>query len=574
VVRARRRGPHWRAHLTLRSLVALAVVAIIGSGCLSGPAKEPDVTPVAQSGGRVVEGTTGDVRTLLPILAADANSARAAQNIYAPLWRAEPATGEPLPDLGRWSVSSDGLTYSWEIRDSAMWSDGTPVTGQDYLTTAKAVARSKKTVRKSNFQDILGFAEYRDGKATTISGITVNGKRFSVTFAKVSCPALETAFGPAAAPLPSHVFARYTVDADPSTNVDDAPEALTPTIASGPFRFKEWRRGDQLVLTRNPTYFNGPALIEEHVLKVVTDTNVVAQQLRTGELTYAGVQAQDLGSLEREAHLRVLRYAAPRYTYIGWNVQSETAPALADRRVRQALAYGLDMDAFIRTVLGGEGQRNLTHHPPTSWAYPSSGLNTYAYDPAAAQRLIEQAGYTRGDDGMYAKQGVPLELTILAHAGDKTREALLQVATEQYRQLGVRVHGRLASFESLTTRLTGGDRSIEAWLAGWAPGGADPDPFSIWHSSQIPDRGRAGFNFGGFTAPDLDAAIEDGRSGNCATAARKRAYERFNQILNQEQPYNFGFIPTTLVAVDRRLRGFAPGPFDERPQIEKWWLAR
>jgi ABC-type transport system substrate-binding protein len=72
----------------------------------------------------------------------------------------------------------------------------------------------------------------------------------------------------------------------------------------------------------------------------------------------------------------------------------------------------------------------------------------------------------------------------------------------------------------------------------------------------------------------IDAAIEAGRSGNCGTADRKSAYATFNRILNDEQPYNFGFTPTTLVAVDRRLRGFAPGPFDEVPELEKLWLAR
>lgn len=559
----------------MRPVVALIVLAIVGSGCVDGSTRDLDPAPGDRSGGRVVEGTTADVRTLLPILAADANSARAAQKIYAPLWQADPATGELLPDLGRWTLSADALTYSWEIQALAMWSDGRPVIGEDYLTTVKAVARSRKTVRKSNFQDILGFAEYRDGKASAIAGIAVDGKRFTVTFARVSCPALANAFGPAAAPLPSHVFARYTADADPSKNVDDAPEALAPTVASGPFQFKEWRKGDQLVLARNPNYFKGPALIEEHVLKVVADTAAVALQLRSGELTFASVRPQDLAPLEREAHLRVLRYAGPRYTYIGWNTRSENAPALRDRRVRQALTYGLDVDAFIRTVLGGEGQRLVTHHAPASWAFPASGLNPYAYERATAERLLEQAGYARGADGTYAKDGAALELTIVSHAGDKTRELLLQVAAEQYRLLGVRVHQQLDSFESLTTRLTAGDRGIDAWIAGWVLG-VDPDPYSIWHSSQIPDRalGRQGFNFTGFTAPGLDAAIDEGRDGSCALAARKSAYATFNRILNAEQPYNFGYTPVTLIAVDQRLRGFAPGPFDELPNVEKWWLAR
>jgi len=558
----------------VRRAIALALGWTIVAACVGEPpAVGPSEGP-ARAGGLIVEGTIADIRTLQPVLALDPNSARAAQRIYAPLWRADPTSGELLPNLGRWSVAPDGLTFSWEIDAAAVWSDGRPVTGEDYLTTVKAVARSKKTLRKSNFQDIAGFAEYRDGKASSIAGIAVDGKRFSVTFLRAFCPALALAFGSGAAPLPTHVFARYTVDDDVTKNLDDAPENIAPLVASGPFLFTEWRRGDQLIMSRNPKYFRGAPLVDQHVLKVVADRTVIALQLRSGELNFATIEPKDLADIEKHPTLKVVRYAGPRYTYIGWNVRSDRAPALRDKRVRQALAYGLDLQTFVTTVLLGTAERIVAHHPPASWAFPSGGLNAYAYDRAAAERLIEQAGYSRGGDGIYAKEGKSLEFVLVGQSGDLTRETLLQVAVEQYRLLGVRVTPRLETFEALTDKLSTGTGGFDAWINGWLLG-PDPDPYAIWHSSQIPDPAakRSGFNFGGFSHPALDAEIERGRSGPCAVVDRQRAYATFNRILNGEQPYNFLFSPRSLAVVDARLRGFAPGAFDEMPLMERWWFA-
>ena len=127
--------------------------------------------------------------------------------------------------------------------------DGRPVIGEDYLTGVKAVARSKKTVRAASFQDIDGFDEYRSGAAPTITGITVDPsdpKSFTVKFKRVFCPALTNAFGAAAGPLPTHVYGKYTGPED-TGKIDDAAENTTPTVASGPFAFKQWKPNDQIV---------------------------------------------------------------------------------------------------------------------------------------------------------------------------------------------------------------------------------------------------------------------------------------------------------------------------------------
>lgn len=559
--------------MSARWRVAFLGIGLIVAGCA--PPEPPVVTETPARGGRIVETTALEVFSLQPVVSVDVTDARVISKVYDALVAADPQTGEIKPNVGTWSVSSDGLTYDWKIDSGAKWSDGKPITGDDYLVQLKNYARSKKTVRKGNFRDIVGFKEYEDGKATRIDGVVLDSrdpKRFSVTFARVFCPALANAF--AIRLTPAHVFEKYVVDTDPSKNLDAAPENLAPPVASGPFRFKEWRRGDELVLERNDTYWRGAPLVDEWVLKFVAGTASVAERFRTSGITLGPIVAQERAEAERLG-LKILSYQQLFYRYIGWNVRSASAPALADRRIRQALAYGLDIDAVIDQQFSGQAARMVSPHLPTSWALPT-GLERYGFDPAKARHLIESAGYVIGLDGVYAKEGRALEFTLTTASGQVAPEALLQVATDQYRQIGVRVKPRLEPLQSFRQHVDNGE--LEAWIFGWNLG-ADPDPFGIWSREQIPEPAnkKTGFNSGGYTRPEVEQAMIEARTpsnGDCSQAARKKHYETFNRLLNEDQPYNFGYAPNALFAVDPRLHFVQPGPFDASPSVEKWWLAR
>ncbi|MGH2452030.1 MAG: ABC transporter substrate-binding protein [Candidatus Limnocylindria bacterium] len=563
----------WRALIAALGSLALVVGACgptppTGGG---GQTAAPDETP--QQGGRIIEGSFADIKTLQPVLIADNPSNGVAALIYDGLFLLDPKTGEPKPGMATWTVSPDGLTYTWEIGAGASWSDGKPVIAEDFLTIVKAFARSVATVRKGNFSDVEGFAAYSDGSATSISGITIdatNPKKFSVRFTRVFCPALLNVFG--WAPLPTHVFGKYTVDDDPTKNIDEAPENTNPPVASGPFKFKEWRQGDQVILERNETYWDGAPLVDEYVFKVVADATVLAAQLKTGEINYGAIEAKDLEDMERQENLNTYTWQALSYTYAGWNLRQEV---FQDRRVRQALAYGLDMDAVVQTILFGQGTKMVAHHPPASWAAPE-GLEDYAYDTAKAESLLEEAGYTKGGDGIYQKDGRPLAFTLVTNQGNKVRETFVQIAAEQYRRIGVQVTPKLEAFQGIVDKLLGASPEIEGVVIGWALG-AEPDPHSIWHSSQIPDPARnlSGFNFVAYDNAELDRALEEARApsdGDCSIAARKGHYDRFNEILNEDQPYNFGFSALAIWVTPGNMRGYDPGAFGHRWNIQDWWF--
>lgn len=535
-------------------------------------------TEKPQLGGRIIEGTISDIATMQPILTADTASGRITDLIYDNIVVQEPKAGEPQANLATFSTSTDGLTYTFEIKANANWSDGKPIIAQDWLTLVQATAKSAKTVRKSNYQDIAGFNDFKDGKATSISGVVIdsaNPKKWTVKMTKVSCPTILNLGGK---PLPTQVFGKYVTAASKPEDIDTAVENTAPTVFSGPFMFKEWRKGDQVILAKNPTYWKGVANVDEYVYKVVANQTAITNGLKTGELTFGGIQAKDLADVQTVDSVKITKYQSLGYTFIGWNTLSPSAVGLADKRVRQALAYGIDMDAVIKAVVFGEATKNVAHHVAVQWAYPKSPLEQYKYDKAKAESLLKDAGWVKGSDGILAKDGKKFSLTISTNSGNQERETLAQVAADQYKQLGIQATARPEAFQGLVTKLTTGDQTLEATIIGWSLTG-DVDPYSIWHSSQIPNPATKveGFGFTGFKDPAMDKAIEEGRNpsnGDCSVAARQKQYETVNKILNENQPYNFGYSNNTLAVAQKTLQNFAPASYSTIYNVEQWWIKK
>ena len=569
---------------TRRALLGVAAAALlVATACTSGGQQGESQSPAAATekpvqGGRIIEATISDIAGMQPALSNDTASGRVIALQYDFLLRQNYKNGEVEPKLATFSASSDGLSYTFEINGKANWSDGKPIIAQDWLTAVQIVGKSKKTVRRSSYQDVQGMKEYTDGKANTITGIKVdsaNPKKFTVTMTKVSCPALlDLNTMP---PLPTQVWGKYVTESS-KDEVDTAPENTSPTVVSGPFKLKEWRKGDQVIMSANDTYWQGKPNVDEYVYKVVANQTAIANGLKTGEITWGTIQAKDLADMQTVQTVNITKYPSLGYTFIGWNTSSPTAVGLADKRVRQALAYGIDMSQVIKAVVFGEATKNVAHHVPVQWAYPAGvQLEQYNFDKAKAQQLLKDAGWTPGSDGILQNAaGKKFNLTISTNSGNQERETLAQVAAEQYKQLGINAKAAPEAFQGLVTKLTTGDSTLEATIIGWSLGG-DVDPYQIWHSSQVPDAAKKveGFGFTFFKDPAMDKAIEEARNpsnGDCSTAARKKQYETFNKILNENQPYNFGYVNNVLAVSQKGLMNFNPASYAAIYNVHEWWI--
>lgn len=559
-----------RARVTAARLVAAILFA---GACV--PASPAAISPTLDSpvrGGRLVIALSSGPTTLDPLRVADgALEGPVTQQIYEPLVGIDRLTGEIVPGLATWSASADGTTYEFDIAANATWSDGAPIVAEDMVTAAKAFARSKVSASpRMGISLVEGFSDYKAGKAAGISGLRADGKHLTVRLGRVFCPALGSFL--LTPPLPSHVFGRYLSDTDVSKNADDAPEHLAPPVASGPFVFTQWRRGEEILLRANERYWRGRPRLDELAFRILDLTagltafrNGIVHLGWGGYPTGGGIARQ----LESDPGFKVVRFPYPGYTFIAWNTRSQAVPALRDKRIRQALAYGLDIELGVERILDGEGVVTRQHMDVTSWAR-APGLERYPYDPAKAEALIRSAGYTKGADGIYQRDGIPLALTIVTNEGNETREKVIQFATDQYRNVGIRVTPKREPFAPLVDRLFKGDPTSEGVVLGWS-GRLDPYGTAIWHSPAPP--AIAPQNLAWYTDPDLDKAVDEGRFGpDCSIAARKRAYELLDRRLNEDQPYNFLFTVNVLMLMSSRVHGLVPGPYSPTPDAHLWWL--
>ena len=569
----------------MRRLVAiLGAAALVATACAGGttptasgaPSASAAATDTPVQGGRVVVGATGDPKTMQPIISTDTQSSGIWGWFYSGLTRANYKTGETEPSLAeKFELSKDGLTLTYQVRPNVQWSDGTPFTGEDWRYTVHGVARSAKTVRKSTFQDIVGWADYRDGKASSISGIALsnNNMTIAITFTKVFCPAVAAMGGAGGGILPSAAFKKVydPYNTDTKANIDDNPLNMNPPASLGPWVFKEFKPGIQVTMVRNDKYWRGAPLIDEFVVKVYADATAIKNALVTGEITYGSVEAKDYDEVSKVDALKGYRYKSSGYTYIGWNAKAAKAPWLANRDVRQALWYGINVDAIMKKILFGLGTQVYAHNPPTSWAYDTSGLTTYNNDVAKAKSLLEKAGAKMGSDGVYRwTEGQPMKMRIETNQGNNARETILQFAQEQYKAIGIQIDPLLESFNALLDRTDPGT-DFEGFIIGWSLG-ADPDPYSIWHSSQ---QGKGQFNNIGYNSPAVDKALLDNRNGpDCSQAARKAALHVVDQNLNQDAPYTFLYAADVLAFANKQLQNFVPDTYSSTWNIEKWWFKK
>src|SRR5438105_8700993 len=349
-------------------------------------APAPTAAPAAgqaKQGGRVILGDFADAKTLNPVTVTDVPSDVVTSRIYTSLIAVDPKTGEAGPNLAeKFDFSADGKTLTFQLRNGLKFSDGSPLTGDDFKFTVMATLRSKKTNHKNNVDQIVGAKDYIAGSADDVSGIKVDGKTITVSLVNSFCPALIQIGNLSI--IPKSVFGKYLVPNDASKNLDDAPENNAPPVSSGAFTVKEWVPNDHITLARNDNYVQ-KANIDQWPPTVSPNQPAPTAALKVGEIDIAEFAPKDLQDMQSVNSVQVFKYLNLGYVYIGWNQLRGGKEFFQDKTVRQALTYGLNVDQVVEKVLFGEGVKMIAHTPPVSWVYDPSGMNDYKYDPAKAE---------------------------------------------------------------------------------------------------------------------------------------------------------------------------------------------
>jgi peptide/nickel transport system substrate-binding protein len=444
----------------------------------------------------------------------------------------------------RWEISPDQRTYTFHIRDEAVWEDGSPVTAADAVFTIQKIVDPKVPAAL--------LAPNMDGLERVEA---IDAKSFRTAFSKPYAFRLE-AFN-----FPILPATRYAGEDFLKAAVNRSPES------NGPYRFESWKAGESISLVRNDRYWGPRAHFDRVVFRILPDNTQAYRALEQGgldEMRLSSAQWQRTPSdVAFAACCRVTLYYDLSFFFLGYNNRS---PLFSDSETRRALAMLLDRPAIARNLYGGTARILSGPWAQDVPAYDKS-VAPYPFDPAAAARELEKAGWRRGSDGILARQGARFDFELLYGAGSDPSRQIGEVFRAELARAGIVCRVRPLEAASLFERMDAGN--FQAILSAWS-GDPNPDPYPLWHSSQAPPKGLNNLSY---SDPAADRIMEQARVEFDAPR-RNALYHHLHRIIHDDAPATFVFQSSQKLAVSLRIGGLVTspiGPFKIWPGAVGWW---
>ena len=533
------------------SLFALLVLVVIVPGCKGrneAVGQEPltKITGPPAYGDALINGSIGEPTILIPMLSGDAASQDVAGLIFNGLVKYDTDLSI-IGDLAEsWDISKDGLVITFHLKKGVTWTDGVEFTADDVMFGFNTII-NKKTPTAYN-EDFLQVK-----KAEVLDKYT-----FRVTYGKPFAPALAS-WGNLVV-LPKHLLEGKDLTKS---------EFGRDPVGMGPYKLTNWVPGQELMLDSNHDYFEGRPYIDRFVYRVIPDRATMFLELQTG-----GVDMMDLTPIQYTKqteseyfrnNFQKFRYPQFVYTYMGFNLKH---PFFQDRRVRQAIAYAIDKSEIIDVVLFGLGSPATGPYVPNTWPY-NPNVKKYPYNPEKARQLLKDAGWEDTDgDGILDKDGRPFRFTILTNMGNTLRMNTATIIQWKLARIGIKVDIKVLEWSTFVNEFID-KRRFEAVILGWQIS-PDPDQFDIWDSKKTKEKE---FNFVSYSNPEVDALLEKGRR-TYNIEERKKAYFRIQEILAEDLPYIFLYVPDATPIVHARFKGIKPSPIGITYNLPKWYVPK
>ncbi len=332
-------------------------------------------------------------------------------------------------------------------------------------------------------------------------------------------------------------------------------------IGTGPFRLAEWRKGDRMVMAANESYWDGPPAIQRLVVVFATDDNTRAQRMRSGEFDGTVLPPALAETFRGLDGYEVISHASADYRTI---MLPTADPVTGDPAVRLALNSAANRQGMIDALLAGHGAPASNPIPEVLGKYAEPSAQ-FRFDPARAERILDEAGWVRGPDGSRARAGVPARFTLMYPASDTVRKDLAQAFASDARAVGVDVELEGLGWEAIEPRI-GADALV---LGGGTPFDPDLVSYQLLHSSFAAD----GFNNpGSYANAEVDAALDVARRST-DEAERVAAYQRFQRAYAADPGMVFlTFLEHTYVVRDG-WQGYEPivDPHAHGVTWGPWW---
>jgi len=471
-----------------------------------------------------------DPRTLEPGLFLELVTGYISKDLHAGLMRFDEKM-QPAPFIARrWTVSRDGLTYIFTLRNDVKFHNGRRVVASDFVYTFTRILtpRVRAAAGPQALGKVKGAREYMDGKATDVEGLmALDDNTFRIVLSE---------------PDPSLLLRLSTVFLSVIPReavVEGEPRWRDKPVGAGAFRFVEWQPQVRVVLEANPDYFLGRPKIDRIENLTVPDVATALAQYEKGELDIVDVRGAQLAQVTRDPTLSKELKEFPRAQLLWFGMNQRRVPAFRDKRVRQAFIYALHRQVLIEKVMLND-RYLATGFVPAGIPDAAPGQQAYPHDPTKARRLLAEAGFPGG-------KGFPrIEFVSTADEATLVEAIVAQLKTK----LGIDVVVRIAESGDLLSGMWAKDR-WDMWSWGWS---ADRPSAEVWLYELI--YGGLESNFVGYNNPEFNKLVDRARS---ETDLKRRiaAWQEAERMAHDEVPYiPFGFAKF-LYLIKPHVRGFS-----------------
>jgi peptide/nickel transport system substrate-binding protein len=437
-----------------------------------------------------------------------------------------PAMAAQMP-----TVSADARTFTFTLRGDLKWSDGSPITVEDFQFAYDQASREdNRYVQLDIVQDIASFR-------------TPDKQTVEVTLKDARPRDVALGIANVIGPIPKNVWNGRSWT-DSSAN----PQILNPTVVLGPFKVQDFKIAERAVFVPVNTYYVGKPRVPSVQIVANQQPTVAYESLKSGRVNWLhSLPPAQYQEAKANPDLDVKEWTAANATYrtLEFNL---TRPFLADKRVRQALAYAVSRDDVLDVAEQGLAEPQYSFVTPTNVRWANPAVEKYDFDLARAAQLLQTAGYKLQNNQLIGADGQPVKLQVLFPTSSTPRGKIAAYLQQQYKQLGIEVEVKGLDFNAYTDQVQN-RRDFDISLATYGGGSLDPD---LGPRAQLITSGQQ--NVTGYSSAQVDdlfkqAAVE------LDDARRKQMYDQIQALVSADLPSHYLYALKAIDAFSRKVQG-------------------
>lgn len=520
-------------------------------------AEKVDDMEVGKYGGTFVVALAGNPKSFNPLLANETSTTEILMGpVYESCWDYDNKKQEGQPGLCEsFTRSDDGLEYTFVLREGLRWSDGSPMTADDFEFSYKVIT---DPAVPNSVKDLFRQGDDAEGNPRFPTLTKVDARTFKFKLFEANA-LFHFAVGSLYVVPKARWEKAYTAGEFNSAMTLQTPPG--DMVASGPFVISDFKTEERVVLTRNPHFWkvdpdgNRLPYLNRIIFVIVPDFNTSLLKFRNGDTDVLEVRPEDYETLKKSEKdgAYTVHDLGPAFNtnYLMFNLDDRAdkdgnpyVPVVkqkwfGDKNFRKAVSHAIDRDGIVRTVLSGRGQPlwGFTSPGNKKWYPGDDKLVTYPYDLDKARELLTASGFVDKDGTLHDADGNPVEFTLITNSENSTRIAMLNVIKDDLKKLGINASIRPVPFNDVVTSMRD-TRNFEGVLLGWGTG-IPPDPAQSKNILLSSGRSHAWYPEQKTPATPWEARIDELVKVNSASSddtERRKSSDEIYRIFSDELP--------------------------------------